>query len=361
MNLGASASDFGFLIIGLLLSLFGFMLLLGLARLLSAMLGGKKGPWSFAIFLLLLAGVFFGGSLYIDSAGLAANGLVLKKSETVAIRRQGDWQRDFTATVRYRVDGGTPSSDELSLNDQEASTSLRLNAAQFDALREQQSVAVRIVPIWRSISIVRLASISTRDLVPLPWLLGGLGVLLFIALAWAVRNNTLGCGLLGLAAAVAAVAVPAVIIYQQWQASENTAARPLRAQATVSAVQRISRIDPLPCRKNCGRRIDTRFDVPQQYDIVQFTFTPAGASETVLGVDAADAGTFNGTPGSTADIAYAADDPRSAQIVGAGHSHHWKNMLAFAGMYIGFLVALLLLFALLGWLSRRFRRARANG
>lgn len=361
MNLGASAADFGFLIIGSLLLLFAFMILIGVARLLSAVLGGKKGPWSFVIFLLLLAGVFFGGSLYIDSAGLAANGLVLKKSETATIRRQGDWQRDFTATVRYRLDGSTPSSDEFSLDEQEASTGLRLNAAQFDALREQQFVPVRIVPIWRSISVVRLASISTRDLVPLPWLLGGLGVLVFVALAWAARNNTLGCGLLGLVAAVAAVAVPAAIVYQQWQASENTAARPLRAQATVSAVQRITRIDPLPCRKNCGRRIDTRFDVPQQYDIVQFTFTPAGASEAVLGVDAADAGTFSGTAGSTAEIAYAANDPRGAQIAGAGHSHHWKNMLAFAGMYIGFLVALLLLFALLGWLSRRVRRRRAKG
>ena len=112
MNLGASAADFGFLIIGSLLLLFAFMILIGVARLLSAVLGGKKGPWSFVIFLLLLAGVFFGGSLYIDSAGLAANGLVLKKSETATIRRQGDWQRDFTATVRYRLDGSTPSSDE---------------------------------------------------------------------------------------------------------------------------------------------------------------------------------------------------------------------------------------------------------
>ena len=308
------------------------------------------------IFLLLLAGAFFGGSLYIDSAGLAANGLVIAKSETVAIRRQGDWRRDFSATVRYRADGGAPSSDALSLNEQEATSTLRLTAAQFDALHEQQAVAVRIVPIWRSISIVRLASISTRNLVPLPWLLGGLGVLLFVALAWAARASALGCGLLGLAAAVAAVAVPALIIYQQWQATENLAAKPLRAQATVIAVQRITRIDPLPCRRDCGRRISTRFDVPQQYDIVQFNFTPAGASDVVLGVDAADAGTFGGGKGATVDVAYAADAPRDAQILGAGHSHHWKNMLAFAGMYIGLLVGVVLLFALLGRVSRGLRR-----
>ena len=55
---------------------------------------------------------------------------------------------------------------------------------------------------------------------------------LFVALAWALRNNTLGCGVLALATIVAVVAVPAVIIYQQWLAAENLAARPLRAQAT---------------------------------------------------------------------------------------------------------------------------------
>lgn len=360
MNIGATANDFGFLLLTTLLAVAVPMLLIGVAKLVGKIIGIKSDAFPVIFVLLLVVGVVFGGSFYIDTAGKAGNGRIIKKSETVDIRQEGDWQRTFTTTIRYRLDGGTPSGDEFSIDSAEANTNLRLNATQFDALHEQQLVPVRMVPLWRSVSIVRLASITTRDLVPLPWLLGGAGVLLFILLAWSLRKHTLGCGLLVVVVMVAAIALPTFIIYQQWRAMEDLSAKPLRAQATVSAVQRITRIDPFPCRTNCRRSWDTDFDVPQQYDIVQFTFTPPGASDPVLGVDAADAGTFNGTQGGRVDVAYTATDPRNAQIIGATHTHHWKNLVTFAATWIGLFVGLCLLLLLFNFFTSRFKRKLAR-
>lgn len=360
MNIGATANDFGFLLLTTLLAVAVPMVLIGIAKLIGNIIGIKSGAFPVILMLLIVLGVVFGGSFYIDSAGKAANGRIIKKSESVDIRREGDWQHTFTTTLRYRLDGGTPSGDEFSIDTAEANTNLRLNAAQFDTLHEQQLVPVRLVPLWRSVSVVRLASITTRDLVPLPWLLGGVGLLLFIVLAWSLRKHTLGCGLLVAVVMIAAIVLPTFIIYQQWRAMEDLSAKPLRARATVSAVQRITHIDPFPCYRSCDSKWDTDFDVPQQYDIVQLTFTPQGATDAILAVDAADAGTFNGAQGSRVEVAYRADNPRDAQLIGATHTHHWKNLVTFAATWIGLFVGLCLIVLLFNFFAGRFKRRLAN-
>lgn len=361
MSIGASVNDLAVLFVASFVAIVLFVLLIGIGRVVGAIIGMKSGLFPVLFMLVAFVGIFYGGSLYMDAAGMPASGRVLKKSETVRIRQEGDWRQDFSATVRYRLDGAEPGNEETPYDPGEINAALKLDAAQFDTLREQQLTPIRIVPLWQTISVVRLASISTRDLIPLPWLFGGAAVVAFGALAWALRNHTLGCGFVVVVGALAVVAIPAAIIYQQWLAMENLAAKPLRATATVTSVERITRIDPLPCRSGrCRRRIDTDFDVPQQYDIVQFMFTPQGREDSVLGVDAADAGTFTGSKGSSVEVAYAPNTPRSAQLIGATHNHHWRNMLAFLGLQIGTLAAIGVFLLVVVLVGNRVRRKRSR-
>jgi hypothetical protein len=99
-------------------------------------------------------------------------------------------------------------------------------------------------------------------------------------------------------------------------------------------------------------------DVPQQYDIVQMPFTPQGGRDALLAVDAADAGLADLAPGRTVAIAYAAADPRAAQIIGATHAHHWRNMVAFGEISLGGRLLIGLLLALWAGPRTLFKRAK---
>jgi hypothetical protein len=174
-----------------------------------------------------------------------------------------------------------------------------------------------------------------------------------------MRSNIGGVAVIALTL-VAGFGTPLALAYQRVQASENLAARPLRATAQVGEVTRITQIDPFPCRpgsgSRCGRR-NTMYDVAQPYDIVQLRLMPQGAAGHVIAVDAVDAaaGDSGFAPGAQVEVAYAPGAPRSAVILGVSHSHYWRNAVGFA-IFFGALA--LLLAALLAWLLRRPRRAR---
>lgn len=353
MNVGATANDFGLVIVLMLGSLLALSLLFGLGTLIGRLLGGKASMVAPLFMIVAVVALFYGGSLYMDSAGEFVQGEVFQKHESVRIREEGDWRHTLQVAVRYRVDGSTPTSEFVNYDD--GGTTLALSSQQFDSLREKESVQLRVLPLWRSITLVRLASMSTRDLVPMNWLLIGLGVALLLLVGWRVGKTRVGCAIIAVVVFVLGLGLPSLIMYRDWLAMEDLGAKPLRAQASVSAVRRITHIDPFPCHTGGCSRWDTDFDVPQQYDIVQFSFTPQGARDTVIGVDAADAGTFGGQVGDSVEIAYNADDPRAVQIIGATHSHHCKNMLGFIGI-MGATGALLLAILLaFSWFGKGFK------
>ena len=356
MSIGTSANDFAVLIIGGLLLLLIPVVLILIGKLISMILGKRAGGFAFIFMLIVLVGLLFAGSVYIDSAGEPIKGLVTSKQEHIRIRRQGDWRHIFQANVSYRLDGLTVS-DQYTSDPNQASAGLNLNAAQYDALQAKQNTDLHLVRIWNSISIIRLAKINTVDLIPWPWIIG---VLALGIVGWVISKvvkSTLGCLIILALIMLASIGIPSAIVYKQWQAMENLVAKPLRTQATVSEIKRITRIDPLTCETDCSGEWDTAFDVPQQYHLVQVTFTPQGRQDSIIGVDAADDGTFKGSVGSTVKIAYAANAPREVQLIGAGHSHHWKNLLGFLAFQAGVFLVLLLIALLLAWLSKG-RKAR---
>jgi len=352
MSIGFSPDDFGYVF---LLS-FGFLLvpfaLLLIGRLLGRILGVRSGAFQLLFMLLIVGGAIIVGSLYLDQVGRLINGRVTTKDERVRLRAQGDWQHDFQAGVAYRQDGEPPDASYLAAGD--SSVSLKLGPAQFDELRKDAPVALKVLPVWRSLTLVRLANMSTREWIPWSWLAIGLGVIVLGWLAFRLRRSRVGCLLVLLIGAIMVVGVPTLLVYREWRAIEDLAARPLRAEAAVREVTRVTRIDPLPCRRRCRNRGE--FDVPQQYDIVQMVFTPQDGRDVVVAVDAVDAGSVAINREDTLPIAYAAADPRAAQIIGATHTHHWRNLIGFVSVQLGLLVALVLLLLLLGAIGRLFSR-----
>ena len=356
MSIGTSPNDVGFVILLLLGCLLVPVILIAIGGLIARILGFKSGTFQLVFMLVILVGAVVGGSLYLDTAGRAINGLVIEKEERVRLRKEGDWRQEFQAGVVYRQDGERPETTYLAEGD--SSTSLNLGAAQFDTLRKGAPVALKVLPIWRSLTLVRLANTSTREWIPWNWLAIGLGVIALIWLAFKIGRSRVGCLVIFVLGASVAIGLLTSVIYREWRAMEDLSAKPLRAEATIREVTRITRIDPLPCRGGCRNNWDTEFDVPQQYDIVQLAFTPQGGRDEVLAVDAADAGLADLAPERTIAVAYAAANPRAAQIIGATHAHHWRNMVAFVEISLGFLLAIGLFLLLVGWLGTRFKRAK---
>jgi hypothetical protein len=352
MSIGFSPEDFGYVF---LLS-FGFLLvpivLLLIGKLIGRIIGVRSGMFQLIFVLVIVGGVVVAGSLYLDRAGRLINGRVTTKDERVRLRDQGDWQQDFQAGVAYRQDGGQPDPSYLAEGD--STTSLKLGPAQFDQLREDSPVALKVLPVWRSLTLVRLANTSTREWIPWRWIAIVLGVIALGWLAFKLGRSRIGCLVVLLIGAVAVVGVPTLLVYREWRASEDLAAKPLRAQADVREVTQITRINPLACRNRCGD--ESEFDVQQQYNIVQMAFTPQGGRDVVLAVDAVDLGSVAINREGTLPIAYAADNPRAAQIIGATHTHHWKNMIGFVGVSLIGLLVIGVVLMLLGGLGRLFRR-----
>jgi hypothetical protein len=342
MNIGASSNDTAYLLMGGIAALFVVPLLLAVialsARFFAWVLRIQSG-WFFAgWWIFWIGGLIVGTSLYMDVGAAQLTGTVVEKTEQVELQREGDWDINFTAALDYPYAGGT------------GHVSLRIGEAEFDALQKGGEAELQVAPLYKSIVLVRLAAISTVSWLatPLRWL--GIALLIGVAIWQAEKIKSqrawIAIAVVGL---LVAIAMPTYLTYGAWQRADDLASRPLRAQANVTAVQRITNIDYFPCESDCGDSIDTAFDVPQQYDIVQMTFLPDGRREPVLATDSADAGSLVTFVGDTITIAYAADDPRDAQIIDATHSHHWRNVIFFVWTSVATAVLLFCLRFFVHW------------
>jgi hypothetical protein len=372
MSIGLSINDFGY---GFLLAVPAFLVpfvLLGIGSLIGRVL--RLDAWWFPIAFALgvVAAALFGGAAYLDTAGQKLDGLITKKRENVRIRSEGDWVHEFRANVHYKLDGSTLSVKTISLSDgsvaylPDASASnagLSLRAQHYDKFKEGERVQLRVLPFFRSIALVKLVDASIKEF--LPWdLIYAAGAIIVIGrvLFKLAGSGRLGLGLAFLIGLAVVMGVPSYITVREWRVMEDLQAKPLRATATVTEVTRITKINPLPCGAgDCSDSIDTEFDVPQQYDIVQMTFVPQGGRDAVLAVDAADVGSMDVEQGGTVELAYNQTDPRAAQILGATHTHHYKNMLGFVG-YVAALGGVMLVISLgWSWLTGGFKKKLKTG
>src|SRR5579859_6129404 len=173
MSLASSANDFIFTIVLFMLMLIVLPALFGLISLISRIFKLSSGAVLIGTVLVLL-GVVCAISLYLDNSGSSVHGLVTEKSEAIALREEGDWKDRLILWVAYRQDGSQPGT---LITADRSSAQLTLTPAQFDQLRKGDTVTLKVLPLWRSLALVRLSGVTTRDLIPLPWLAIGVAVL----------------------------------------------------------------------------------------------------------------------------------------------------------------------------------------
>ena len=328
MSFGSTADTLVYEIIAMLVALPVCLVLLGVGGLLRRLLGIQSTLLGLFVIALPLVGVLVGTSLYLDRTGMVVPAQVLKKSETITYRKEGDWRHRYQVQLQYTTaDGAAPAA------------TFTTTEALFDALHEGGQTAVRAVSINGWFNLVRLAEQSTWTWIPWHWVAIGLALLLFGWVGWQFLRNKVGCALLLLVALVIFV-TPFVFKWIDWQQSEDPTRTPLRATGVVTEVHRVTEIDPLPGDNDSGSEWETEIETVQPYDIVVIRYTPVGHEEPVLGVDAIDVGSQVITPTMPIDLAYAATDPRAVRIIQGAHSHHWKNPVewlkqqAFAGFII---------------------------
>lgn len=315
MSLGVTPDNVVPVIIAMLATLPVCLLLLGVGGLLRRLLGIQSTIPGLFVIALPLVGTIVGASLYLDQTGVIAPAQVLKKTETIQFRKEGDWRHHYGVQVQYTAPDGTAPA-----------ASFNTTAAVFDALHEGGKTAVRTVSINGWFNLVRLADQSTWTWLPWNWLAIGLGVIFLGWLGWRYFQNKTGCALLILVALVIFV-TPFVWKYIEWRNSENPNLMPLRATGVITQVEHVTEIDPMP-GKDSGDEWETKIEAAQPYDIVVVRYTPRGYEEPILGVDAIDVGSQVVSPTMPVEIAYASTDPRSVRLLQGARSHHWKNPAA---------------------------------
>lgn len=335
MSFGSTPDTLVYEIIAMLVALPVCLVLLGVGGLLRRLLGIQSTLLGLFVIALPLVGVIVGTSLYLDRTGVVVPAQVLKKTETIAYRKEGDWRHRYQVQLQYTTtDGAAPAARFFT------------TPALFDALHEGSKTAVRTVSINGWFNLVRLADQSTWTWIPWRWVAIGLAAPLLLWLGWQYLQNKIGCALLLLIALVIFV-TPFVFKFMAWRNSQDLSLTPLRATGVVTAVERVTKIDPLPGDSGDGDEWETEIEAVQPYDIVVIRYTPIGHEEPVLGVDAIDVGSQVITPTMSIELAYAASDPRSVRIVQGAHSHHWKNPVEWLKQQA---LAGLLILALLGGL-----------
>ena len=255
--------------------------------------------------LVLLLAVPIGASLWLDLAGKVHDGLVGAKHERIWVSDDGDWTR------RY----------ELALKPQPGAMlapTLTVGAADYEALHPGDHVRVRSLdccPIFG-----RLADRTTRSwvvetgwqfVVTLRWVLWtvlGIGALV---LAYKIGQPMVL--LVGAAWIFSATLLPGAYAPRLAPAGDW---RPARAR--VSDLHLID--DILHSRRSRGVHL------LQPYYVVELSYLPAGARDTVIAVDAVDSGSVARLGhDSVLAIRYDPRDSRRAVLTAGNRSYPARN------------------------------------
>ncbi len=347
MSFGSTPDTLFYELMAVLAAMPVVFILLALGGLLRRLLAVESAFWGLVTITLPLLGVIVGTSFYLDRTGVVVPAQVVKKTETIHFREEGDWQHKYEVQVAYTTtEGATPAAR------------FNTTATIFDALHEGGNTQVRTVSINGWFNLVRLADQSTWTWIPWGWLAIGSSVLLLGWLGWQFFQNKIGCALL-LGIALVIFVIPFVLKFNEWQRSENFNLTPLRANGVITEIERVTEIDPLP-GDGSDEEWETAIAVAQQYDIVVVRYTPQGYTDPVLGVDAIDADSQAVTPEMAVEIAYASTEPRAVRLRQGTRSHHWKNPVEWLKQQA---LAGLVILALIGaasWISRWWQRLLAS-
>lgn len=261
--------------------------------------------------------LFYGGSLYLDTAGVVARAEVTRKSENIsyAPRIPGEWTRSFWATVRFSAGDGPHEA------------ALWLGEAAFDALHTGDRLDIRYV---REVPfIARPADDSTRSLIPWRVLTGAaLAAAVSIALWLALRRRHPGL-LAVLAFAAICVGVVVWVFPTPW---ETPLVEPVRAtEAEVRQVRDIT-------RSFVSGRSTGSIEAPQPWQLVELQFVPEGRDQPVTALDSVDVGSVPGLEaGRRVPIHYSAAAPRDVRLVGGRRTYRWREWMEL-GQYLAIVV-----------------------
>lgn len=350
MSLGTNPENFAVVFLLMLAVLPAFFLAIWIGGSLLRLLRIQNGFVSIALFVLLLIGPLLGASVYVDTIGTVVQAHVQSRTERIRYREEGDWSHDFSVSVQYTLPAELPAFATLSTN-----------AANFDEIHEDKSVAVRAVDVNHWFSFVRLANQSTLTWIRWDWLGIGLAVVIAGWLLWKLSNRTRWGCLLTVAIVFMLGTLPVFFKLRDWQRSQEPSLTPLHASGVVQEVKRVTWLDPLPSRHSSDSDWETGFNVPQPYDIVVVRYTPRGHEQPVLGVDVVDAGRPVVKADMPVEIAYAADDPRTVRFLQASRSHFWKNPLGWFRdqlLAVALIVVILLGVGWLGNVAKQWLKAR---
>jgi hypothetical protein len=234
---------------------------------------GNTLRWLALGLVLLIVSTPLWVSFYLDARGVAADGQITDKRETLVARRDS-WRRQFYLTFQYQPqDNLIPET-----------ASVEVDQATYDQLHVGSSVRVR----YLSVRPLRELSIFFT-----PARLEGQTTFTALGNWWeSVAANF--------------KSVPADSFVQ--------------AKATV---ERVVLIDT-------EARRSTKLLQPMQR--VEFKYTVPGLDEPVQAADVIDAGSVRSLEvGGRAAIVYSKDDPRTASLVGGTYRYRWINPLGTVG------------------------------
>jgi hypothetical protein len=362
MQIGVNSDSFPLLFLLSFAAIPALIVLLWVVQLLLRVLPIKNDLVSLAALLLVLAGGPFGASLALDRSGTVVPAQVVSKHERVVVRAWGDWRHELTMNLRYSpanlpLPPFTSEDDALletlRVNSGLETTVLRPEPSLFDSLRPGDQVDLRILRVRDLFSLTRLAPQSTWSSLPPDLLRYSIIMLVVGAIIWHFRRNR-AFWLLASPVIAVALMLPLGRAYLEWQAREDLRGAPLRATATVQEVTRITQIG--------DEEGETVLEVPRQYDIVSFTFTPTGYQQAILtadGIDVGEGGRSRLSVGAVVDVAYDPRNPRAARLPDQSRSYIWWNMVAVYADWATMIVLALAVLVGVWLLNLRRRRAPA--
>lgn len=364
MDIGYTPESFGFVILLGVVAVFALIILFQLARLIARLFGSKNDTLALGLFAGMVALVFFGASLALDTMGERVSGRIMSRREAVWVNHRGGWRHQYLLDLSFSAKGVAPPAVKLNdggviesfLKDKgEQHSTFNPDAATYDRTQVNDAIELRALRIG-GLSLVRDASRNTFTTLPWGWIGFGLLALAALILAWRRVGS-----LVIIAVAPLMVILPLVNAWRDQRAADDLSAMTARTTATVREVTRVKEWILGGMRRR-SRDFD-EFALRQHYDVVNLEFTPAGYRGPVVGVDAIDAPT-DSTPafakGTTVEIRYDPKDPREARLEGRSRTWHWRDMLGVYTDSLLALLAILILLSLYGWFATRAKRMLAR-
>ncbi|HEU0176582.1 MAG TPA: DUF3592 domain-containing protein [Blastocatellia bacterium] len=364
MNFGYTPQSFGFLILFGFGAAFALVILYQLARLIARLCGAKSDSLALGLFAGMMALLFFGSSLALDTMGERVSGRVMSRREAVWVSSRGGWRHQYQLDLSFSAKGVTPPAVKLNdagvieafLKDKGAQHStFDPDAATYDRMQVNDPIELRAIRVG-GLSLVRDASRNTFTMLPWFWIVFGLVALALLILAWRRIGS-----LVIIAVVPLLVIAPLVNAWRDQRAADDFSAMTARATATVREVTRLKEWNFAYMRSRA--RDMNEFALRQHYDVVNLEFTPTGYRGPVIGVDAIDAPNDSApafAKGTTVEIRYDPNNPREARLDGRSRTWHWRDMLGvYADLTIVY-VAIFILLLLYGWFTTRAKRMIAR-